>query len=376
MQFSTPSSARTINRLRVLNLLAREGEFSRSDIARRLTLNKPSTSEIVEQLLQEGLVEEKGKAKTANGRRPTTLALQHGSRLVLGVELGSKNTCFTLTDLLGNVLRFERIPTPIKPDAKEHGLTVIKACLKMRRITKAPIAGITVATSAQISEDGLSILRHDHWSWENVPLAKAISEYTQTPAILVHSVRAMVEAEQWFADEDEKSFLYVNWGEHISGALVQDNTIVGEKSRFGHLPVRQTGLCRCGGIGCLETVAAGWALSERFAGKTVKELAQREDPEVIQALQEAAEAMGMALTAASAITGCNKIILGGGISNLPDHYLSVLQKYYHQHAHHSLAHIPVVRSQLKDRSAVLGSVAVGLDRWIFQRRMLQTMQGL
>lgn len=170
-------------------------------------------------MLQEGLVEEKGKAKTANGRRPTSLALQQGSRLVLGVELGSKNTCFTLSDLLGNVLRFERIPTPIKPDAKEHGLTIIKTCLKkMRRITKAPIAGITVATSATISDDGLSILRHDHWSWEDVPLVKAISEYTQTPAILVHSVQAMVEAEQWFADENEKSFLYVNWGEHISGA--------------------------------------------------------------------------------------------------------------------------------------------------------------
>lgn len=157
---------------------------------------------------------------------------------------------------------------------------------------------------------------------------------------------------------------------------MQDNTIVGEKSRFGHLPVHQTGLCRCGGIGCLETVAAGWALSERFSGKSVKDLAQSEDPEVVQALQEAAEAMGMALTAASAITGCNKIILGGGISNLPDRYISVLQKYYQQHAHHSLAIIPVVRSQLKDRSNVLGSVAVALDRWVFQRRMLETMQGL
>jgi len=376
MQFSTPSSARTINRLRVLNLLAREGEFSRADIARRLTLNKPSTIKIVEQLLQEGLVEEKGKAKTANGRRPTTLALQQGSRLVLGVELGSKNTCFTLSDLLGNVLRFERIPTPNKQDAQEHGLTIIKTCLKMSRITKTPIAGITVATSAQISNDSLSILRHDHWPWENVPLANAISEYTQIPAILVHSMRAMVEAEQWFAGEDEKSFLYVNWGEHISGALVQDNTIVGEKSRFGHLPVRQTGLCRCGGIGCLETVAAGWALSERFAGTSVKDLAQSQDPKVVQALQEAAEAMGIALTSASAITGCNKIILGGGVSNLPDHYISLLQQYYQQHTHHSLANIPVVRSQLKDRSTVLGSVAVALDRWVFQRRMLQTMQGL
>ncbi|MGE4452947.1 MAG: ROK family transcriptional regulator [Sphaerochaeta sp.] len=376
MQFSTPSSARMVNRLRVLNLLAQEGELSRSDIARRLTLNKPSTSEIVQQLLEEGLVEERGKAKTANGRRPTVLKLQQTALLVLGVELGSKNTCFSLSDLMGNVLRFERIPTPIKPGAQEHGLTIIKTCLKMRRITKIPIAGIVVATSALISDDGQSIIRHDHWDWKDVPLAKAISEYTQSPAMLVHSVQAMVEAEQWFACEKEKSFLYVNWGEHISSALVQESTIIAQKSRFGHLTIKQTGLCRCGGIGCLETVASGWALSEMFKGKSVKELAQSQEAGVVEALNTAVEAMGMALIAASAVTGCDKIIIGGGISNLPDSYLSQLQSYYQRHAHHSLSGIPVVRSQLKDRSAILGSVAVALDRWVFQRRMLKAMQEL
>lgn len=376
MQFSTPSSARTINRLRVLNLLAREGEFSRADIARRLSLNKPSTSEIAEQLLHDGLIEEKGKAKTQNGRRPTVLALRQNARLVLGVELGSRNTCFTLCDLLGKVLRFERIPTPLRPDAKEHGQTIIKTCLKMIRITKIPIEGIVIATSAQISADGLSILCHDHWPWENIPLAKAISEYTKIPTLLVHSVQAMVEAEQWFADEDEKSFLYVNWGEHITSAYVQANTIVAEKSKFGHLPIKQTGLCRCGGIGCLETVAAGWALSEAGRGKSVKEMAQSQEQSIQQLLTEAAQSMGMALIAASAVTGCGKIILGGGLSNLPDSYLEIVQNYYREHAHHSLAEIPVVRSQLKDRSTVLGSVAVALDRWVFCRRMLQTMQEL
>ncbi|MDX9825182.1 MAG: helix-turn-helix domain-containing protein, partial [Sphaerochaeta sp.] len=71
MKFSLPSTARTINRLRVLNLLSQQGEISRADIARLLDLNKPSTSEIVEQLLIEGLVEEQGKVATSNGRRPT-----------------------------------------------------------------------------------------------------------------------------------------------------------------------------------------------------------------------------------------------------------------------------------------------------------------
>ncbi|TAH55640.1 MAG: MarR family transcriptional regulator, partial [Sphaerochaeta sp.] len=51
MDFSHPSVARTVNRLRVLNLIAREGAISRAEIARVLDLSKPSTSEIVALLL-------------------------------------------------------------------------------------------------------------------------------------------------------------------------------------------------------------------------------------------------------------------------------------------------------------------------------------
>ncbi len=376
MQFSKPSSARTINRLRVLNVLAKEGELSRADIARVLQLNKPSTSEIVEQLLQEGLIEEKGKIKTSNGRRPIVLSLKTSAQLVLGVELGSKTTCFTLSDLGGNTLRFERIPTTQNPDAKEFGQLIIKSCMKMKRLTKAPIVGIAIATNAHISDDGLSIVSHDHWDWKDVPLAEAVAQYTQTPTTLVHSVQAMVEAERWFAKEESNSFLYINWGEHINSAWVQGNTITAIHSRFGHLPIRETGLCRCGGIGCLETVASGWALSEKHQGKSVKDLAQSDDKKIVESLEEASEAMAMALIAASAVTGCEKIVLGGGIANLPDVYFDTLKQFYRQHAHHSLCDIPIVRSELKERSTILGSVAVALDRWVFQNRLLQTMQEL
>ncbi|MFA7113262.1 MAG: MarR family transcriptional regulator, partial [Sphaerochaeta sp.] len=140
MKFSQPSSARTINRLRVLNLLAQQGEISRADIARLLDLNKPSTSEIVEQLLAEGLVEEQGKVTTSNGRRPTALSLRSDARLVLGVDVGSRTTTFLLADLQGKILRFERLPTPLQPQPKEWGETIIRTCMKLTKFATTTIA--------------------------------------------------------------------------------------------------------------------------------------------------------------------------------------------------------------------------------------------
>ena len=376
MKFSQPSSARTINRLRVLNLLAQQGEISRADIARLLDLNKPSTSEIVEQLLAEGLVEEQGKVATSNGRRPTALSLRSDARLVLGVDVGSRTTTFLLADLQGKILRFERLPTPLQPQPKEWGETIIRTCMKLTKFATTTIAGIAISTSGSLSPDGQSILSHEYWSWEDIPLAKAVAVHTKLPTLLVHHVQAMVEAEIWFGGEQSKNFLYVNWGEHIASAFYTGNSIIAERSRFGHLPIAPTGLCRCGGIGCLETVSAGWALSEKHQGLSVKQLAQGNSKEAQQSLQGACQAMGMSLIAASAVTGAQKIILGGGIANLDDRYLEMVSSFYREHAHHELASIPICRSALKDQSSVLGSIAVALDRWVFQRRMLETMQDL
>ncbi|MGE4583918.1 MAG: ROK family transcriptional regulator [Sphaerochaeta sp.] len=376
MKFSQPATARTVNRLRVLNLLDAYPSLSRSDIARMLALNKPSTSEIVEQLLGEQLVEEQGKTVQRNGRRPTMVALKHDARLVLGVDLGTRTASFSLSDLKGNLLRFERLPTPRQPDAKEFGQLVIKTCMKLTRISSIPIAGIIVSCGGTISEDGNTILNHEYWGWKDVPLAKAIEMHTKLPTRLVNHVKAMVQAERWFGNETTKTFFYVNWGEHISSAWVHANTISCERTRFGHLPIAPTGLCRCGGIGCLETIAAGWALSEKHQGLSVKQLQQLNDDAVVKSLSLACQAMAMALIAASAVTGCEKIILGGGIANLDDRYLQLIQDFYREHAHHALAEIPLVRSQLKDRSSVLGSVASALDHWVFHRSILETMQGL
>ena len=370
MKFSDPATARTINRLRVLNLLRNEGAMSRADISRSLALNKPSTSEIVAALIAEGLAEEGGKVQTTSGRRPTAVSLKYDSLFVLGVELGSFTTSFLLSDLKGTILRYERLPTPVQPDAKEWGEKVIKSCMKFASTTT--LAGIVVATAATLSDDRKIIVQHENWGWQEIPLAQAIEVHTKVPTILVHNVEAMVSAERAFAKEESETFLYINWAHHINAAWVNGTTVSSHNSRFGHLPITSTGLCQCGGIGCLETIAAGWVLKEKGDGLSAKQLAGLNGSNPL--LTEACKAMGTALIWAASITGAKKIILGGGVANIGEEYLKIIREAFAQHAHHELVSTPIVHSALKEQSSNLGSIAVALDHWVFQSSVLQALQ--
>lgn len=302
--------------------------------------------------------------------------LKNDAQLVLGVDMGSRNTTFALSDLKGNFLRYERFPTPQQPDAKEHGQQVIKTCMKLVKLAPNPVVGIAIAINARISEDKLSIERHENWDWKNIPLAQAVAKHTKSPTILVHNVKAMVKGEQWFSERVKEDYLYVNWAEHIGCAWVNETGIVSDNTQFGHLPIAQTGLCRCGSIGCLETAASGWALSGKNDGQSVKQLATLNTEQAKTSLRQACQAMAMALIAAASVTGCSKIILGGGIANIGDPYLSYLSDFYVQHAHKNLSKVPIVHSQLGEKAGILGSIAMALDTWVFHRSMLETISTL
>ncbi len=373
MKFTQPAAAREINRLRVLNLLAQDKEYSRSDIARILKLNKPSTSEIIEGLLKDGLVAETGKRETTTGRRPVAIALCGDAALVLGVDMGSRNTSIALADLKGNILRFERFPTTEQPEVKDLCSSVIRILRKMAKMATSPILGVVVALDGVLSEDKRNLIRNDHWNWKEVPLAAIIEKNTDLPTYLVPNVEAMVLAERWVAHEEEENFFFVNWGEHIKSAWVTKQAITGSDTQFGHLMVSSTGLCKCGKIGCLETKAAGWAISGRYGGKTVKNLCLDPSTEIKKDLRQASEAMAMALVAASAITGCNKIILGGGLANLDTEYIEYLKKIYRDHSNRQK--VAIVCSPLKEKQTLLGTIVIAIDRWMLKKSLLEMMQG-
>ena len=61
---------------------------------------------------------------------------------------------------------------------------------------------------------------------------------------------------------------YVGLGTGVGGAVVQDGVVTGE-NLFGHATTYSARACTCGRIGCLETVAAGWALPDPLTEEAI-----------------------------------------------------------------------------------------------------------
>ncbi|MDQ2646341.1 MAG: MarR family transcriptional regulator, partial [Myxococcota bacterium] len=91
---------REVNRSIVLDIIRRGGRVSRTDLARRSTLTKPTVSAIVEDLIATGIVHEVGYDHTVGvgGRRARLLEFNDASAAYLGVRFGVSTTSVGVAD--------------------------------------------------------------------------------------------------------------------------------------------------------------------------------------------------------------------------------------------------------------------------------------
>lgn len=382
MQFSQPSAARQLNKLRTLNLIATHKNLSRADISRHLGLNKVSTSEIVELLIKENLLLEAGARETEAGRRPIELLLNKDAYMVLAVDIGSRNTTIALVNLGGELRRFERYPTEPKPTAEHAAATLIqqakKFLLKMK--DSSVVKGMSISLNGEVDSSTGTVVEMRRWQWSNIPLSYALQRHLKFPIIIENNVHAMALGERWFnAADPKRSYLYVNWGEYIGAAFYSEGKILSPPPLLEHLPVSQSSeRCHCGAIGCLDTVASGWALTEKHPqGSTVKQLctlAEREK-RIESSLYEAAEAMGSALSYASTLLRPQSVVIGGGIASLPTKYFEVLKESFQRKISPLLrSNITLEQSTLGDHAGILGTAALALDEFIFRRTLLDRLK--
>src|SRR5919202_2258089 len=120
---------RAINRQIVLNYVRDRGPISRAEIARRTELQRSTISEIVDSLLEEGLIEEIGAGQSTGGRCPTLLALRANGAAAVGIDIAPTHTTVAASDLAGRVLEREQFETE-----RDFDKTITRAAAIARRL--------------------------------------------------------------------------------------------------------------------------------------------------------------------------------------------------------------------------------------------------
>lgn len=360
-----------VNRLRVLNALRDNDNLTRASLSSLLRLNKVSMSEIVLDLINEGVVTEGEKLKGA-GRPGTSLAIKDDAAAVIGIDVQTRIISAELFNLKGSPLRFERVPRAEIKSPDDFKKAIASICEKMSRLSTIKILGAVIAVTADI-EKGVF-----HSSFDPVlDLVDGAEMFVDFPfpVSLVTGLEAQVEAERFFFRTTLENMLFVNWGEHITSAIILRDRIL-PNNYFGHLQVSDKNVCHCGSVGCLDTVSSGWGLMGESARRFGKPMTGRDLIKLDEAkplFDAAAQTLARALVAAISSTGVKGVIIGGGLSNLPDEYFARMMDTISRYSPTLQKDTPLFRSNYREKGTVQGAGIMALDEYFFNRPLLLTL---
>ena len=268
---------REVNRSIVLDIIRRGGRVSRTDLARRSTLTKPTVSAIVEDLLARGIVQEVGYGKTvaSGGRRARLLEFNDASAAYLGICFGVETTTVGLADARGEIrVRREVATRHADPDA-----TVAAAAALAEEVCDAAgfprdrLQGVGVTVPGLVKVESGLVATAPNLHWTEVPIRDMLAASLGVPVVVnnVTSASAIAESRVGVA-KGVRSFVWAYVDSGVGAGIVIDGHVFsgtqGFSGEIGHCAVVAGGpLCSCGMRGCLETLGLGTGNRARRRGR-------------------------------------------------------------------------------------------------------------
>ncbi|MET8505064.1 ROK family protein [Streptomyces sp. NPDC004787] len=291
----TVRDLRRENRTSVLRKLYFDGPMSRLMLGPAIGLSSGSISNVVAELVAEGLVEEAGSVDSAGGRPQTLLRISPGSGCMIGVDVGETRVRVELFDLtLTELARTERALPSTGPRTARYDVELVVAHVRdgiaevMRAAGVDPdrLLGVGVGVPgivAHAPEDG-AVVHGQTIGWDAVPFESLLRRTVELPDTVPYWIdngaKTLGLAEMRFgAGRGARSAVTVLFGSGVGACLVTDPLGPGRALEWGHLTVNVRGRrCRCGARGCLEAYAGAEALLARWreAGGTPPEDADEE----------------------------------------------------------------------------------------------------
>ncbi len=261
---------RNINRQIVLNFVRERGPISRADIAQVTALQRSTVSVIVEQLKEDGLVQEVSGASTG-GRPPILLSLRTAHAVAIGVDIGTAHTVVATSDLAGRVLEQEQFETDADADRSiQNIITRVQEFIVKNNRT---IEGIGISLPGLIDAASGSCFV-PHFKWRDLQLETKLKKACGLAVSVDNDANAAALAELWFGRpevREVRDFIMVLVAEGLGTGIVFDGQVYrGERSaagEFGHMTIGADApvACAAGSRKCWEAFASERAALARYS---------------------------------------------------------------------------------------------------------------
>ncbi|WP_438353651.1 ROK family protein [Microbacterium sp. CJ88] len=251
----------------------------------------------------------------------------------LGLDVGGTKTDAVAVDDAGRIVGRVRVPTGWGPDAVAR--TVLEAVDRLvveASVPRTDIRSVGVGMPGQVEPGTTRVVHAVNLGVEELDLAAAVAPQLGVPVRVENDVKAAAlgayalhSADGWGGGSG--SMAYLNLGTGIAAGIVSGGELWrggrGTAGEVGHISIDPNGPeCRCGQRGCIEALAGGGAIAERWGRpgalpvRDVFDAADAGDPEARVLRAGLARGVAAAVRVLVLTADVDAVVLGGGVTAL------------------------------------------------------------
>ncbi|AFM40076.1 transcriptional regulator/sugar kinase [Desulfosporosinus acidiphilus SJ4] len=358
---------------RILKLLYTERQLTKQEIAQQLGLSIPTVISNVNELIEEGLLEEAGVAGSTGGRKPVIIRCKPKARYSFGVDINPTEGRVILTDLDNRILADERFS--IAEVCKDSYIVrqVFKITQDMickNNLSLEKVLGVGFSLPGTVDEEKMLLLNAPNLGITNVSF-KNFSEILSMPVYIENEANAAAFAESSLeAVKNINNLVYISITKGIgTGIVIKGSLYKGTFKRageFGHMTIVANGKpCNCGREGCWEVYASERGLLDLYQelnGEIVPgisaifEKIRRKEASALEVFDKYLDYLAIGIQNIILFLDPDYLILGGNITTYKDLYFEdLLNRVFKPDSLFKTNETKISFSKLEEDASILGA---------------------
>lgn len=279
----------------------------------------------------------------------------------VGLDVGGTKTDAVVVDARDRVLASVRLATLWGPvGVVETVADAVAALGSLPGVDAAQFSSVGIGMPGQVRRGSGRVTHALNLGIADLDVAAAVAPRVGVPVHVENDVKAAALGAAAL-EQPGTSLAFLNLGTGVAAGIVLGGALWrgagGSAGEVGHISIDPEGpLCRCGGRGCIEALAGGAAIADRWGRpaalpvRDVFDAADAGDPLAAAIRGDLARAVAAAVRILVLTADVERVVLGGGLTALADRMLPGVRVELER----SAAASPFLRSLgLADRMRVL-----------------------
>lgn len=317
------------------------------------------------------------------------------SDVFAGVDLGGTRIKAALADADGQLVleRITETQSHSGPEAVLQRIADLVTSMAYETGHRIRSLGMGVPGLVDLATGTTRFLPNMPTQWRDVPAADRLRDQLGCRVRLLNDARIATLGELRFGHgqgRDDLTMAFFGLGTGVGGGIAVNGKLrlgpLGAAGELGHQSIIPDGpMCGCGNRGCLETLVSGTAIAaegirlmrtglaptlhglvegdaQKVTTRAMAEAALAGDSIIQDAIQKAAEYLGVAIANVVTVLHPELVVIGGGVAEMGDLLMEPVRQTVRQRVRmFPTDGVEITRSKMGEHAGVMGAVALAIE---------------